>query len=361
MPEYYEDEFVIKSRDGRRKLKFNLGITNLLDYFFELFPNGKKNEIATKADIINQVNVDTIDYDTTGGEAGGILGRLKWNNQDKTLDLGVSDGNVTLQLGQELHTPVLNKSGATILNFKVVRLVNSMPEQGGNQRVTIELAQANSVANSETTYGITTQDILNNELGFVMTYGLINNVDTQEFDEGAVLYLSSTTAGEMTQTSPITPNFGIPVAICVRKHPIIGEVLVNVRRAVSMNTLTGDTLITSPTSGQVIKYDGSKWVNGTLSESITLNNLSDVVITGVTDGDVLQYAGGNWENSEGGAMFKNVYDTNGDGKVDTAEALQTSGDPDLYTSTNLTTKLNNRALINGNNIYTNSTNTYQFP
>ncbi len=55
MPEYYEDEFVIKSRDGRRKLKFNLGITNLLDYFFELFPNGKKNEIATKADIVEQI------------------------------------------------------------------------------------------------------------------------------------------------------------------------------------------------------------------------------------------------------------------------------------------------------------------
>lgn len=355
MPEYFEDEFVIKSRDGRRKLKFNLGITNLLDYFFELFPNGRKSELATKGDIIEQKNVEIQDWNTTGGETGGILGRLKWNSTDKTLDLGVGDGSVTLQLGQELHTYCINKTGADIPNFSVVRISGSMPDNGV-QRPSITLAQANSFPNSETTYGVTTQAIPHNSSGMVTTYGLVRDVDTQPFTEGEVLYLSPTEAGKLVNTSPQSPNFRVPVALCVKKHPLTGTILVDVHRSIPLSSLTGDTLITNPTNGQVLKYDGTKWVNGTLSETLTLNNLSDVSIIAPTEGDTLIYAGGNWENTEG-AMFKSTYDTNGDGRVNTAELLQTSGDPDAWSSISITDNFAQRPTFDGNNIFT-GTNTY---
>lgn len=68
--------------------------------------------------------------------------------------------------------------------------------------------------------------------------------------------------------------------------------------------LTDDVNITSPTDGQVLKYDNatSKWVNGTGGGggASSLNDLSDVTITSPTAGQVLYFDGSKWINHEGG-------------------------------------------------------------
>lgn len=64
----------------------------------------------------------------------------------------------------------------------------------------------------------------------------------------------------------------------------------------------GDVVITgSPTNGQVLKFDGTNWVNGTDSTggggATALDGLTDVIITGTpTTGQVLKYDGTNWVN-----------------------------------------------------------------
>jgi hypothetical protein len=62
----------------------------------------------------------------------------------------------------------------------------------------------------------------------------------------------------------------------------------------------GDVVITgSPTNGQVLKFDGTNWVNGddAGSAATPLDGLSDVVITGTpTTGQVLKFDGTNWVN-----------------------------------------------------------------
>lgn len=69
--------------------------------------------------------------------------------------------------------------------------------------------------------------------------------------------------------------------------------------------LTDDVNISSPTDGQVLKYDGtsSKWVNGTGGGggASALNDLTDVTITSATDGQVLKYdsTSSKWINSTG--------------------------------------------------------------
>lgn len=59
-----------------------------------------------------------------------------------------------------------------------------------------------------------------------------------------------------------------------------------------------DTAISSPTNGQVLKYDSasSKWVNA----DNPLSNLSDANISSATNGQTLKYNGtsGKWENAE---------------------------------------------------------------
>jgi hypothetical protein len=84
--------------------------------------------------------------------------------------------------------------------------------------------------------------------------------------------------------------------------------------AVQLSELTDVAITGTPTTGQVLKYDGTNWVNGTDDTgggggAVNLDELGDVVITGTpTSGQVLKYDGTNWVNGtdnvgggEGGA------------------------------------------------------------
>lgn len=49
-------------------------------------------------------------------------------------------------------------------------------------------------------------------------------------------------------------------------------------------------------SGQVLEYDGTNWVNATLSDITTLAGLSDVTLTSPANGQLLKYDGTKWVN-----------------------------------------------------------------
>ena len=54
----------------------------------------------------------------------------------------------------------------------------------------------------------------------------------------------------------------------------------------------GDVTLTSVTTGDLLQYDGTDWVNATTE----LNDNTDVSLTSVTTGDSLHYNGSNWVN-----------------------------------------------------------------
>ena len=65
--------------------------------------------------------------------------------------------------------------------------------------------------------------------------------------------------------------------------------------ATSLASLT-DATITSPTSGQYLTYNGTKWVNTTVTPSTALSTLTDVQLTTPTAGQYLTYNGTKWVN-----------------------------------------------------------------
>ena len=68
--------------------------------------------------------------------------------------------------------------------------------------------------------------------------------------------------------------------------------------AASVNALA-DVVITTPASGQVLKFNGTNWVNDTDATGGgggNLDGLSDVVLTAPTSGQVLKFNGTNWIN-----------------------------------------------------------------
>jgi hypothetical protein len=58
-----------------------------------------------------------------------------------------------------------------------------------------------------------------------------------------------------------------------------------------------DTAITSPTSGQTLSWNGTKWANTTLTLVTNLDSLTDAVISTPTNNQFLRFNGTNWVNA----------------------------------------------------------------
>ena len=213
--------------------------------------------------------VDYIDFDTTASNAGAVA-RLKWNDTDGTLDLGLKGGNVTLQIGQEQVVRVVNKTGTNLLEsqYKAIRI--RRVDEGGaqGQRLAIVLAQANNDANSVDTLGLVTEDINVNQEGFITNSGLVRGINTtgalqgETWTDGDVLYLSPTTAGSITKVKPQAPQHSVIIGYVVYAHVNNGTIFVKVDNGYEIDELHNVRINTgSLTSGNLLVYSGSVWTN----------------------------------------------------------------------------------------------------
>ncbi len=125
-------------------------------------------------------------------------GRVFYDDEEHVLSVYNENSEVTHNLGQEHLIRVHNSTGSTIPNGKIVRIQGV---ESGNDHPLIVLAQANLEANAHA-LGMTTTTILDGEHGYVTIIGIVHNLDTSNFSSGNILYLSSTTPGELTTTKP---------------------------------------------------------------------------------------------------------------------------------------------------------------
>lgn len=212
----------------------------------------KNNDsIATIVDL----TADAINFDVTSTSAPQV-GQLKWNDTDGTLDLLLKGGNVTLQLGQEQLMRVQNTSGVPITDGQVVYVTGA----SGN-RPTISLASNTTEAISKNTIGVVTEPIANNNTGFITTSGLVRGIDTSAFTEGTEIWLGST-AGSITNVRPAAPAHAVRIGWVVRSHATQGQIFVDVSNGFELNELH-NVSITTPVADNILKYDGTAWVNST--------------------------------------------------------------------------------------------------
>ena len=166
--------------------------------------------------------ISYIDFDTTY-EDGTQEGRLQWNSDDGTLEVGMPGGSVNLQIGQEILIRVTNDSGSDIPNGTPVYISGAT---GSN--VTIDLADADFAAGSGVglrTVGVTTEDIDDNQKGYIVTTGLVRDIDTSSFAaEGVPVYLA--VGGGFAASPPTPPATTYVIGVVVRKHATQGAILV---------------------------------------------------------------------------------------------------------------------------------------
>lgn len=127
-------------------------------------------------------------------------GKLVYDTDNQSLTFFNNDSNVGLQIGQEDWVKVVNNTGSTITNGSAVYVNGS---SGGIP--TIALARANAAATT-VGIGLTTESIANGATGYVTALGVVRGLNTSAFSIGAV-FISETTAGALTQTAPLSPNY----------------------------------------------------------------------------------------------------------------------------------------------------------
>ena len=253
-------------------------------------------------------DLEWIGFDVTHTTPANVEGRLTWNDEDGTLNLGMKGGNVVLQVGQEHVVRVVNKTDANLLEsqYKAVRVRTR--EEGGaqGQRLAVVNAQSSNEINSSTTLGIVTEDIGKNQEGFVTTFGLVRGINTtgdlqgEEWFDGDTLYLSPTTPGALTKVKPISPDHLVIMGYVVYAHQEQGKIFVKVNNGYEIEELhdvyinTGSLVGNATTTGgSTLYYSGSVWTN---NEEVKFTE-STVVLTSVSESlnfadDSLAAAGG---------------------------------------------------------------------
>ena len=156
-------------------------------------------------------NVDYVD--------GIVEGRLQWNTDDGTLEVGMPGGNVVGQILQELLVRVKNASGSKIDNGSIVTLSGAT-----GHRPEIALADGSVLALSRA-IALATEDIDSGQLGYCnIGVGLVRDIDTSAWAATTPLYLSATTPGALTDTIPDAPNANTRIGFVIYSHATEGSI-----------------------------------------------------------------------------------------------------------------------------------------
>jgi hypothetical protein len=215
-----------------------------------------------------QATVGQVTLDQTPTQAAGV-GVLRWNDSDGTADLGLKGGNVSLQIGQEEVVRVVNKTGANLLESQY-HAVYVSGAQGQRLKVGNALAMADS--SSAATIGLVTENINLNQEGFITTNGLVRDINTtgslqgETWNDGDLLFLSGTTAGQITNVKPIAPTHTVIIGYVVYAHANNGKIFVKVDNGYELDELH-NVRIVSAANNEGLFYDSAAklWENKSIS------------------------------------------------------------------------------------------------
>lgn len=171
----------------------------------------------------NLTDFNYIEFNTSYVD-GNAEGRLQWNTEEGTLEVGLAGGTVNLQIGEEFVDRVKNVEGETIQNCQVVFI------SGATGSITeVQTPIASNLTESEKSYGVATEEIANNGLGYITIRGKVRGCDTSSWSEGDDLYLSGNEEGNITNVRPPIPNLTVQVGTVLRSHATEGVINVHVR------------------------------------------------------------------------------------------------------------------------------------
>lgn len=130
----------------------------------------------------------------------------------------------------------------------------------------ISYADADTEATSSKTLGLLEQNLSANQHGWVVTEGVITNIDTGSAIAGQTVWLSGTAGGRVYGAPPAEPAHGVYLGVVTKANASTGEIFVKVQNGYELDELH-NVSAGSPSNGDIIQYNSSSqmWENESLS------------------------------------------------------------------------------------------------
>lgn len=207
---------------------------------------------------LQQANLPWTTFDTTPEAVPATTtGTLYWNNEDnaKTLNLIMEDtGDIVQKIGQDTYYRV--KATADITKGQVVMFTGAVGVSGG-----LEAAPATGLSadQEELIMGVATENILNNDWGYITWFGEIRKVNTtggaESWIQGQILYYDPTVAGGLTKYRPTVPNPIVVMAAVVHVGASNGILFVRPTYIEGAGTITTSPPVTKTADFSVSATD----------------------------------------------------------------------------------------------------------
>lgn len=238
---------------------------NTTDDRIRVYKNGTWVNLAYSDDVAI-TSTDYISFDTTPETSSTNPGTISWDADFETLKVQLDSG-VDLQIGQEQVFRVKNASASVAIpKGKAVMFAGATGDT-----VTVTLADASNALTTPSDYlvGITAEEITADGFGFVTQFGFINQLNTNSFTLGQLLYVDASTAGNLTSTQPSAPAWQKPIAAVTRVSDTAGRILVRALPGVAIKNLEGTSIDASPADNEVLAYNSATgtWINQTSAEA----------------------------------------------------------------------------------------------
>jgi len=181
---------------------------------------------------------------------GHMEGRLHWDDDEGTLEVGMKGGEVKLQIGLEQLLHARNDESFDIHNCQPVYVSGAT----GNNPYIMLSGYDKSFRAAQGTVGLATENISSGRLGYVNTYGYVRDCDTSSWPAGTALYLGEN--GTLQNTVPTAPNASVFIGIVLRQHANEGIILNLVKPLPLLEDLS-NVYGTGNQTEQVIMYNNS--------------------------------------------------------------------------------------------------------
>jgi hypothetical protein len=203
--------------------------------------------------------IGTLALASNGNEdinVGTNAGKMYWDEDRGTIIAGLYDDQEA-GIGDSLF--FFGKATEAIAKGEVVQFAGNT---GGNIRIK-KAVFAEISAQPDLLMGVAKHAIALNDFGYVVSFGYVRNLNTTAFTT-PILYLSTSVAGALSSTKPTT-GFKGSISAVARPSSVGGNdgfIIVRPNLVKGIGDLA-DVTITTATSGQILSFDGSKWVNST--------------------------------------------------------------------------------------------------
>jgi hypothetical protein len=223
------------------------------------------------------LSTNHIIYDTTPVNLPTAQGSTYWDVDDNTI--AVILNGYTMKVGEDVFFAVKNQTGSTITKGTACGFAGTV---GSSGRLLTKPYLANGSESSTFFMGVAAENIADGEDGKVLWFGRIRGLNTNAFDEGDILYVSTSSAGGFQTTVPQAPNNIIQVAAVITKSSSVGTIFVRPTIGSNINKDEG-VRIDTPLNNDVLKYNSTSglWENAPETGGVVQPN--GLVVIGTVD------------------------------------------------------------------------------